>query len=224
MCVFMFKRVLNLQICTTNHFTHLSTGQPTYWPSDIHKIPDIVDFCVTKGFPPDFAVVQSCLDLSSDHSPVLVTLTSQALHQDPPPSLFTHRTNWNYFSHLIHRLTPHVPLKTTSDIEVAVKFFTDTVQWAGWKETPKSPTVNRIHGCPIIIKQKLAEKRKLRRDWQRLRTPVSKLLNAATQDLKQHLRKFRNDQVQTFLQGLQQSTPCGRRLNTLNASHDLPHR
>jgi hypothetical protein len=36
---------------------------------------------------------------------------------------------------------------------------------------------------------------------------VSKqLLNAATQDLKQHLRKFRNDQVQTFLQGLQPST------------------
>jgi hypothetical protein len=106
----------------TNHFSHLSPGQPTYWPSDLHKIPDIVDFCVTKDIPPDFAVAQSCLDLSSDHSPVLVTLTSQALHKDPPPSLC------NYFSYLIHqRLTPHVPLKTPNDVEDAVKFFTDTV-------------------------------------------------------------------------------------------------
>jgi hypothetical protein len=53
------------------HLQHLSTGEPTYWPSDLRKLPDLVDFCVTKGIPPSFAVAQSCFDLSSDHSPVL---------------------------------------------------------------------------------------------------------------------------------------------------------
>jgi hypothetical protein len=51
---------------------------------------------------------------------------------------------------------------------------------------------------------KLAEKRKLRRDWHRVRSPESKrLLNAATQDLKQLIRRIKNDSVQTFLQELQ---------------------
>jgi hypothetical protein len=102
------------------------------------------------------------------------------------------------------RLTLQVPLKTPTDIEDAVKLFTDVVQWAGWTATPPSLAKPQHFGCPIAIKQKLAEKRKLRRDWQRLRTPESKrLLNAATRDLKQRLRQFRNDRVQHFLQGLQ---------------------
>jgi hypothetical protein len=58
-----------------NNLKHLSTGEPTHWTSDRNELPDLVDFCVTKGIPQDFAVAKSCFDLSSDHSPVLVTLT-----------------------------------------------------------------------------------------------------------------------------------------------------
>jgi hypothetical protein len=47
-------------------------------------------------------------------------------------------------------------------------------------------------------------KTKTTRDWHCFRTPESKrLLNAATQDIKQLLRRIKNDRVQTFLQGLQ---------------------
>jgi hypothetical protein len=170
----------------------------------VHKIPDLVDFCVTKVIPPDFAVAHSCLDLSSDHSPVLVTLKSQPIRPDPPPTLSNRRSNWDYFKHLINqRLLLQIHLKTTDDIEAAVKLFTDTVQWAGWKATPPLPAMNRIHACPLRIKQQLAEKRKLRRDWHHVRTPESKrLLNAAKQDLKQLICRINNDQVQTFLQEL----------------------
>jgi DNA mismatch repair protein MutH len=96
-----------------------------------------------------------------------------------------------YFSHLIQqRLILNVPLKTEAGIEAAVKCCNDTVQWAGWKATSKLPAASRIHGCPITIKQKVADKRKLRRDWHRFRTPESKrFLNAATQDLKQLLNR-----------------------------------
>jgi hypothetical protein len=34
-----------------NNLKHLSTVEPTYWPSDRNKLPDLVDFCVTKGIP-----------------------------------------------------------------------------------------------------------------------------------------------------------------------------
>jgi hypothetical protein len=60
-------------------------GEPTYWTSDTNKLPDLVDFCVTKGIPQDFAVARSCFDLSSDHSPVLIT--SHALNQEKQPSV-----------------------------------------------------------------------------------------------------------------------------------------
>jgi hypothetical protein len=104
----------------------LSAGYPTYWPSDRNKPPDLVDFCVTNGIPQDFAVAKSCFDPSSDHSPVLITLEIQS-------SLNNRHTNWDDFRQLIkERLTLNVSLKTEEDIEAAIKFFNDTIQWAGW--------------------------------------------------------------------------------------------
>jgi hypothetical protein len=222
-----------LKTMESNNLAHLSMGQPTYWASDTNNIPDLVDFCITKGIPSDFAVAQSCLDLSSNHSPVFVTLTSHAINQDKQPSLSNRSTNWDYFSHLIHQqLILQVPLKTTTDIEAAVKFFNGNGSAGSCKATPKLPTACRIHGCPITIQQKLAEKRKLRRDWHRFRTPESKrLLNAATQDQKQLLRRIKNDRVQTLLQGLQPtaSTDCSlwkatknlKRITTFATASDI---
>jgi hypothetical protein len=45
-----------LKTLESNNLSHLSTGHPTYWPSDVHKLSDLVDFYVTKGIPPDFSV------------------------------------------------------------------------------------------------------------------------------------------------------------------------
>jgi exonuclease III len=133
-----------LKTIERNNLKHLSMGNPTYWPSDRNKLPDLVDFCVTKAIPQVFAVAQSCLDLSSDHSPVLVTLISHAMNQEKQPSLSNRRTNWDYFRHLINqRLSLNVPLKTEADIEAAVKSFNDIVQWAGWKAIPKHTADSR---------------------------------------------------------------------------------
>jgi hypothetical protein len=57
--------------------------------------------------------------------------------------------------------------------------------------------------CFILIKQKIDEKRRIRRDWNRLRKPESKrLFNTATQTLKELLNNNKNNCIQTFLQGL----------------------
>jgi hypothetical protein len=113
-------------------------GEPTYWPCDRHKLPDLVDFCVTNGILQRFAVAKSCFDLSSDHSPVLITMTTHALNQEKQRSLSNRHTNWDDFRYLINqRLTLNVSLKTKKDIEAALKFFNDTVQWAGWNATPE---------------------------------------------------------------------------------------
>jgi hypothetical protein len=100
-------------------------------------------------------------------------------------------------------LTLYVPLQTDSQIEEAVKYFNDIIQWAGWNATPETSYTPSIHTCSISIKQKIAENRRLRREWQRNRTPLrKKLLNRASQDLKQLLSDHKNAGLQTFLLGL----------------------
>jgi hypothetical protein len=77
-----------------SNLKHLSTGELTYWPSDRNKLIDLVDFCVTKGIPQNFAVAKSCFDLFSHHSPVLTTLKPHALNHEKQPSLSNGHANW----------------------------------------------------------------------------------------------------------------------------------
>jgi hypothetical protein len=115
-----------LKTMKRNNLKHLSMGEPAYWPSDRNKLPKLLDFCVTKGILQDFAVAKSYFDLSSDHSPVLITLTSHALNQKQQ-SLSNRHTKCDNFRHLINqRLTLNVSLKIEEDIEAAVKFFNDS--------------------------------------------------------------------------------------------------
>jgi hypothetical protein len=74
-----------------NNFRHLSSGGPTYWPSDRKKLPDLVDYCVTKGIPCNFADAKPYLELSPDHSPVFVTLSTQTILRVPDPDSATGR-------------------------------------------------------------------------------------------------------------------------------------
>jgi len=38
-----------LKVIQEQNYLYLSTGTPTYWPTDGNKIPDLLDFFVTKG-------------------------------------------------------------------------------------------------------------------------------------------------------------------------------
>jgi hypothetical protein len=137
----------------SNNYKQLFTREPTSWPTDMNKLNDLVDFCVTKGIPQDFADVQSCFNLSSDHSPILVTLSSQALRREPSPSLCNWRTHFDEFTNLITELlTLHIPLKTVEDIEAAIQYFNDTIQRACWTTTPERQAHLKTNECPLSIK------------------------------------------------------------------------
>jgi hypothetical protein len=141
------------------------TGEPTYWPSDRNKLLDL-DFCVIKGNSHDSVLTRSCFDLASDHSPVPISLNLRALPQASQPTLCNRKNNWDYFRHLITtNLTLNVPLKTEAQIEDAVKYFTDLIQWVGWTDTSETTCNTSSCDYPIFIKQKLVVKRRLRKEW-----------------------------------------------------------
>jgi hypothetical protein len=186
----------------SNILKHLSTGEPKYWPSDRNKLPDLVGFCATKSMPQDFALTKSCFDLSSYHSPILITPIANALNQENEQIWSNRHTNWDDFRCLVNeRLPLNIPLKTEKDIDTAAKFFIDTIQCAGWNVTPEHKRTLKAHNCLIIIKQKI-EDRRIHGEWHRLRAPASKrLLNTATKELKE-LHDNKNHCIQAFLQGL----------------------
>jgi len=39
----------------TNYYSFLSTGTPTYWPTDLNKLPDLLDFFITSKISPSNA-------------------------------------------------------------------------------------------------------------------------------------------------------------------------
>jgi hypothetical protein len=57
------------------------TREPIYRPSARNKVLDLVDICVTKNILQHLVLAKSHFDLSSDHSPILVTIKRDALNQ-----------------------------------------------------------------------------------------------------------------------------------------------
>jgi hypothetical protein len=148
-----------LKMMEKNNLKDPFMGEPAYWSSDRNKLPNLVDFCVTKGLPQDFAVAKSCFDLSSNHCPVLITLKAHALNQKKQPSLSSRHTNWDDLRQLIsERLTLNVSHKIEENIEV-VKFFDDTTELAGWNATPEHTDTLKTYEYPVLIKQKVEEKK-----------------------------------------------------------------
>lgn len=189
---------------TENHLKHLSTREPTYWPTDLNKTPDLLDFCVTKGIAPDHVKAESCLDLSSDHSPVIVTLSLNCLPPKTPPTLHTTKTDWHHFrAKLDELISARICLKTEEEIDNAVQHLTESIQAAAWDSTPPTVLREKQFVIPRAVKEEIMEKRNLRKVWQQTRHPNDKTnLNRAVRKLKNLLFTLRDKGIGNYLENL----------------------
>jgi len=71
-------RELAKAIHATNYFP-LSKGTPTYWPADPGEVPDLLDFYITHGISKSYMEIEPNYDLSSNHTPVIVTLSTTVI-------------------------------------------------------------------------------------------------------------------------------------------------
>jgi len=196
------RQLLNaMQTCNLNH---ISTGEPTYWPTDRRKNPDLLDFCITKGIPNNYLSAKSCLDLSSDHSPVIVQISTRILNKTKSQNLYNKKTDWNqYRSILNERINLNVPLKTEENLEHAIKTLNENIQEAAKFATPNMKSINSDVIYPIEIKNMIVNKRKLRKRWQITRCPMDKqILNRATKEIKNALYDMKNACIQNYLKNL----------------------
>lgn len=192
------------KVITNGNLGVVSTREPTYWPTDTSKIPDILDFGITKSINNNYMHAESCYELSSDHSPVIITLNKKIVTFEKSCVLNNRNTNWTYFKHLVENtLQLKIPLKTNEEIEHAVEHFNSVIQQAAWSSTPLNTNETKSEAYPISIREKIIQKRKLRKQWQASRSPQIKTqLNNAVKELKKLIAAEKNRSFSEYLNQL----------------------
>ena len=61
------------EVIQEKNYTFLSTGKPTYWPTDEIKIRHLLDFFLTSGISSTYTNIISSYDLTSDNSSITAT-------------------------------------------------------------------------------------------------------------------------------------------------------
>ena len=101
------------------NFIPISTGEPTHWPSDKNKLPELIDFAVAKGITSNSTTATSCLDLTSDHSPIIIIIKSSINHKGNSnvySNNFNNKVDWEKYRAILNEnISCNVPPKTPED-------------------------------------------------------------------------------------------------------------
>jgi len=127
-----------LRVITENKCEFLSSGNPTYWPADINKTPDLLDFFITKGISTKYMEVKDIYDLSSDHSPVSLTLGMEISQSKRKSTLTNKYASWSIFrEHVDDKIKLKIKLKSESDIENQAEMLIEHIREASKAATPE---------------------------------------------------------------------------------------
>lgn len=190
------------------NYMFLSTGSPTYWPTDINKTPDLLDFFITNGISGTYMDVTPSYDLSSDHSPIIATISTYAINRKIPQKLHNSRTNWDEYRRLLdQQVNLSMRLKEPSEVDEAVETFTNILKQAAIQSTPPiRKEEDKSRSIPIEIKQLIAAKRKAKSRWQLTHAPSDKTdLNYHSNRLKSRLRELQDKSFEQYITGLKRS-------------------
>jgi hypothetical protein len=111
----------------------------------MNKIPDLIDFFVSKNLSSSFIDVTEEFDLNSDHSPIVLTLSETIIKKGRNPTLSNNHTDWDMFqATLVNRINLRVAISTNDELEEEGQKFVSDIQQASWEATPLIPTKSRI--------------------------------------------------------------------------------
>ncbi len=75
----------------------ISTGKPTYWPTDIKKIPDVIDIYIYKNISSNFLHIGEVHELNSDHTAMVLSLSEHIVEKEEAPMI---SNKFTYYSSL----------------------------------------------------------------------------------------------------------------------------
>ena len=114
-----------------NNLNILSTGRSTYWPTDLNKKPDLLDFAVTRRLNTIKLKITPNLEPSFNHTPIIIEYRNKSILCSKPETLCNKTTKWQTFKEIIEsKINCNIPFKTPEHIEQAVTTLTGTIQEA----------------------------------------------------------------------------------------------
>lgn len=146
----------------------LSHGTPTYW----HKTtPDFLNFFITNGITKYNCITEPNLDLSSNHTPVVASMSTMFANKPSQPRLTSISTDWTAFKSLcINNINLNLRIKSTEELDEAAQHFTQTVQRAACKSTSETNSKpETTTNVPLQIKRIVTQKCRSRRIWKNSR-------------------------------------------------------
>ena len=182
-----------------------SSRKPTHWPTNPAHIPDLLDFFITKGITLTYLEVESIADLSSDHTPVLLTLSTTIIKKTPKKTLTTKSTDWDIFrDNLDALINLKIPLKTIQDLEQQTQEFINAIRTAAEQATPQQrDLIQPPISYPIEVWELLTERRRRRRIWHQTRNPLDKrTFNHTSNKLRNLLKSLREKSLTAYLENL----------------------
>jgi D-alanyl-D-alanine carboxypeptidase len=187
-----------------NNYAIISTGTPTYWPTDKNKMPDLLDFFITNGISTNYISETASFNLTSNHSPIIATISTSVMLRKPKFRLHNSKTNWDLFKKLIElNIKLNTKLKEPADIENECKNFIILLQDAAKTATTSNTQINPTNNIPLRIKKLIAEKRRASSSWQRTHTLESRTkYNQLSKKLKSQLHELKNESFENYITSL----------------------
>lgn len=181
-----------------------SSGNPTYWPTDQNKIPDLVDFFITRKVSPNVVTIEDNFDFSSDHSAVILNLSEKIVSKPTKPVLTNISTDWTSFKlELDSKIDVSVSLNSEQELDNASENFMKLIQNCAWSNTKTNNARKICTSYPDYILNKVKEKRKARKRWQQTRDPADKnVLNTLSQQLSREIKWFKENSLKNYLSNL----------------------
>jgi len=133
---------------------------PTYWPTDTEKIPDLSDFYIIKNISSNYIQIEDNLELNSDHTPIILTLSESIIQKLCDPALVSKKTDWEGLRMTIEeRVQLSVPLQTEEQLDYEVEKFVKDIQQSSWENTPEIKRRLKGNNYPKEILELISEKK-----------------------------------------------------------------
>jgi hypothetical protein len=132
------------------NYSFSTTGNPTYWPVYPNKQLDLLDF-ITHRISSTCTAMEPSYDLSSDHSPVIATISTSPIYVQLITMLHNSQTHQsNYRTKLHEGINLHISLKSCTEVEDVTNNFISLLQEAA-QATPTIAYKKDVVNIPLDI-------------------------------------------------------------------------
>lgn len=202
------------QHAQNSDYSIIAPDTPTHFSNTPRNKPDVLDIAITK-LPHQSIEITNLNQLSSDHNPILLTISESPITTSPPHNDL--RVNWKKFENELTCITQNskaVPYNSITNIDIALNNFTQSIISAVNTSTYKKSTRPNGLNIPTEIMQEIAKKNRLRREWQNTRNPETKrLLNHKISFIRSMLATHRSDEWDKFIDSVSTDVQSLHKLN-----------